>query len=229
MSERGAARSPTVKIQKRLDKGPVSVYNRVMNAEETARQIVREAESKVQELLGQNLQARDYEAVRWLTALAQHLDEIAAGVVTQDSGRRGFLANRPANAKTGPARARTRRSKKRQRKAGYPKFLRRKDQLVKIGYSKRSGEYTHKAPYETLRLVVEAIRGVGTGTDAFVSEDFMPVADPNSGAEVPGYQTYLCLAWLVSVGLVTKHGRQGYSIERTETFAQEAEQFWRAL
>ena len=60
-------------------------------------------------------------------------------------------------------------------------------------------------------------------------DDVLPLKDPVSGTEVPAYQSYLCLAWLRSVGIVTQHGRQGYSLAKKDDVAARTEECWRQL
>lgn len=121
-----------------------------------------------------------------------------------------------------------RRSKK--AKAEYPKFTREGDALVKIGWSKSEGKtYEHKAPRSVLRALVQALIRVGSGGERFTVDDLLPLKDAASSSEIPDYQTYLTLAWLRSVDLITQHGRQGYSLLPGTDLERESERLWSQL
>ena len=53
----------------------------------------------------------------------------------------------------------------------------------------------------------------------------MPLHD-QSGAELPSYQAYLCLAWLVAAGLLERHGRQGYTIPNAQDLDRDLDAAW---
>jgi hypothetical protein len=111
----------------------------------------------------------------------------------------------------------------------YPKFFRRGDELVKLGWSKRDREeYQHKAPYKVLNLLVRKLATVGAGGRMFAADDVLPLTTDHGG-DVPNYQGYLCLAWLRSEGLIESHGRQGYTISNTESLSKGVEDRWQAL
>lgn len=112
---------------------------------------------------------------------------------------------------------------------GYPKFFRSDDELVKIGWSKREREeYQHKAPYKVLNLLVRKLATVGAGGMMFAADDVLPLTTDH-GTEVPNYQSYLCLAWLRSEGLIESHGRQGYTISNSQNLPKGVEERWHAL
>lgn len=112
---------------------------------------------------------------------------------------------------------------------GYPKFFRKADELVKIGWSKREREeYQHKAPYNVLNLLVRKLATVGAGGRMFAADDILPLTTDH-GTEVPNYQGYLCLAWLRGEGLIESHGRQGYTISNSENLPKGVEERWQAL
>ena len=50
-----------------------------------------------------------------------------------------------------------------------------------------------------------------------------------SGSDIPDYQTYLTLAWLRSIDLITQHGRQGYSLPGDSKLERESERLWGQL
>ena len=54
-------------------------------------------------------------------------------------------------------------------------------------------------------------------------------AGDDAGDDVPSYQAYLCLAWLVAAGLVSRHGRQGYTVAAAGDVDAAVEAAWQAL
>ncbi len=56
------------------------------------------------------------------------------------------------------------------------------------------------------------LAGLSGGGKKFVTDDFLPPAEPRL-ADVPSYQLYMCLAFLIRRGLVRRHGRSGYTVE----------------
>lgn len=122
-----------------------------------------------------------------------------------------------------------RRKRRSRKKAGYPRFYLQGDDLVKVGYSRKKGEYRHRVPKESVDLVVAAIDAVGKDETLFTAEDFMPVEDKEHGVDVPSYQAYQCLAWLRTEGLVEAQGRQGYRLAALVPLPDGAEARWHAL
>jgi hypothetical protein len=115
-------------------------------------------------------------------------------------------------------------------KEGYPQFVREGDSLIKIGWSKTEGRtYEHKAPRGVLLALVQALIRVGSGGERFTLETLLPLKDTPSGSVIPDYQTYLTLAWLRTVGLVTQHGRQGYSLPPGSDLERETDRQWAKL
>lgn len=95
----------------------------------------------------------------------------------------------------------------------YPRFYRdRDDMLVKVGYSKSNRrEYEHRAPKDVLDTVAAVALELGSGERLFTSEALL--AHKASGlAEVPPYQSYLCLAFLLHHGLLLRVGRSRYAL-----------------
>lgn len=100
----------------------------------------------------------------------------------------------------------------------YPRFARRGDNLVKIGWSKKEkAEYEHKAPMSAVTALVAAIKKAGADGRIFQVGTLLP-CQGDSG-DVPDYQVYLIVAWLRAVGLLDQHGRQGYSVPNIAQFS----------
>ena len=110
----------------------------------------------------------------------------------------------------------------------YPKFLREGDNLVKIGWSKsQRAEYEHKSPKRLLAVLCESL--TGANGKRIMMDKVLPLKDPVTGNAFPDYQSYVCLAWLKSAGLVTQHGRQGYSLPKGIELEKSVEALWAGL
>lgn len=111
----------------------------------------------------------------------------------------------------------------------YPRFVRERDALVKIGWSKSErAPYEHRSSRAVLDRVVAGILAAGGRGQRVTTDDLLPLFDTD-GTELPAYQCYLCLAWLVTAGLVERHGRQGYTIQNPSNLTRALEAAWDAL
>ena len=179
---------------------------------------IRQCETELRSLLAAAADAGDYEVVIQLTSWAQQLAALAA------SAEAGASPQKTANIAPRPLAKRPIKGK------DYPRFGRRGESLVKIGWSKREkAEYEHKAPKRAIDLLVSALVRTGTNGRIFQANDVLPLADPDEGSEVPAYQVYLTLAWLRSLGLVDQHGRQGYSITKSKELVVSVDRAWHSL
>jgi hypothetical protein len=197
-------------------------------------QALKDCEARIRKLLADAAAGGNYEDVRRMASLAEAVSHLANGradsaskapIRSPISSRDGGKTRRATAKRTG------RTSKRLARKpgSGYPRFYRRQQDLIKIGWSKRQkNEYQHKAPRGVFDLVVSVLGSIGAQKEMFTSEDLLPVADPD-GNEVPAYQVYICLAFLRSVNLVEQHGRQGYSVVDTDSFSERASTEWNSL
>ena len=112
-------------------------------------------------------------------------------------------------------------------RARYPYFERDRDKLVKIGSSKKDRRtYEHRAPREAIMAFAGAVNQHAGGGTLFAMDDVLPVMD---GDEVPTYQAYLALAWLRSVGVVDRKGKEGYVVRNDGCSLDEINRYWNAL
>ena len=189
-------------------------------------------------LLSEAAASGDYEAVTRLTLWAKQLASLPTsgipvppivGDVTSNEPAAKRLTRQGAVQAAGRKRE-ARRSGKRSARPDYPKFFRQGDNLVKIGWSRRSKkEYQHKAPRRVLLLVAGAIGKVGAQGRVFAAEDFLPLTDPQDGLEIPGYQAYVCLAWLRKAGLVDRRGRKEYAVGNPGALESSVEAQWQLV
>lgn len=207
---------------------------------------MKKCEHSVRELASLATAEGVYEIALQLVALAQDISRIAdrfevylANETTQaENGvasvegneirtamHSGAKIEQIAKRQETPGRVRSKSTKKK----AYPKFFRQKNDLVKVGWSKsRGGEYWHKAPKKVVDLLVKGLQDNAANEDLFTANDIFPVLAPGS-MEIPGYQLYLCLAWLRQEGFVTQVGRQGYRLIKNEQLVESVENKWRHL
>jgi hypothetical protein len=115
--------------------------------------------------------------------------------------------------------------------APFPQFYREENQLVNIGYSKSERRsYEHRSPHEVVERLVKLLLVIGVEGKQFNTERILPPVE-KALADVPSYQVYLCLAFLVIKGLVRKHGRSGYTIspEHAADLSAAVNAQWNAL
>jgi hypothetical protein len=100
---------------------------------------------------------------------------------------------------------------------------------VKIGWSKRDERvYEHRAPREVVFLVSTAISTKVKPKAVFTMDQILPVND-EAGAEVPSYQAYLALAWLRSLGLVQRKGKEGYALANGALDNSKLQRLWNSV
>jgi hypothetical protein len=207
--------------------------------------IVQRAEDELRNLLLRVAGEGEYDQVAMLADWAQQLRQIRehAGSATTIDGalelctlRSGtnqksqpFTNSAPRNETPkprNPGKAVTSRAKK----ADYPRFRRDRDELVKIGWSKKErAEYRHKAPKAVVMSVSEVLQRRGAGGERFTFEELLPFRDRETNAELPSYQSYLTLAWLRKENLIVQHGRQGYSLPPNIDLMDALEERWKLL
>lgn len=210
--------------------------------------IIRLAEQQLRELLSEAANSGEYDSLLTLGEWAKQLASLTAAFpavpdAEGDSAIRHsspiasphVRLSGPQQAPTGNGASPARRVKgkrlrrRHSRDSEYPKFLRRNDELVKIGWSKSDKTtYEHKAPRSVVALLVQALTKVGQGGRLFTMDDILPLKQPGGG-EIPSYQAYLTLAWIRAESLITQHGRQGYSLMDGLDLESETERRWSGL
>ena len=186
---------------------------------EKALALLGECEKGLRSLMSEAAAAGDYEAVLRLTILAK---ELAAMMSPGSTPAKAVMES--------PATYVHKSTHKQKIKLAYPKFFRRGQELVKIGWSKREKkEYQHKAPYHALGALASSLSKIGVDGRIFSTEKFLPLSYKTDNNPFPDYQVYVCLALLKHVGLVDQHGRQGYSIPKIAEFTTAVEAAWQQL
>ena len=163
-------------------------------------------ESELRALLAQAASSGDYDAVIKLTSWARTVAGLKGGALTSVSEGSKTALKRKAAGTT------------------YPRFERRGDSLVKIGWSKREkAEYEHRAPLGAVALVADKVRKKGADGRIFQISGLLPCESADGETIVPDYQVYLVVAWWRELGLLEQHGRQGYSLPKPSEFAKSVE------
>jgi hypothetical protein len=216
--------------------------------------LIRDCEGAIQRLLAEAAAMGEYDTVILLTSWAKHLAQISTDeggslspIVTCSLTKEEKTGTRYCDPSTTPSpyktkgsqttQAMTRRSRrlvKTSKKTGasdaYPIFFKQGNDIVKLGWSKKERkEYLHKSPKRYLELIASIIDGAGKNGALFSTEHVLPVHDPDSGGEVPGYQAYLCIALLRQKGLVQQHGRQGYTVPQGTLLMSQIPSIWESL
>ena len=181
---------------------------------------IRECEEMLRKLLGAAALEGDYAAVHELAEWAKIIGGLAGK--TDDSSHCETPAPPPKVSQGKPTK---------KLESEYPRFCRRGDDLIKVGWSKKERrEYMHRSPKNVVIATAAAVRTVGASGRAFTGDSLLPVTAPADGTAYPDYQVYVALAWLKHLGFVKAIGqRGGYTLgveKPTETAVMTA---WPAL
>jgi hypothetical protein len=174
--------------------------------------LLEECEQGLRKLVAEAVGEGDYASVLRIADLAKAIAALAA------EGRSTPLpsAAPPAGINVGnvnhavPVGATTAGGRKLRAADVYPKFFRRGDELVKVGWSKNDRkEYNHRAPRVAIDAVAAAVRQIGAKGKLFNGDGLLPLKNLTDGTAIPNYQAYVALAWLKHLGVVEQHGRRG--------------------
>lgn len=202
-----------------------------MDIAKQAVEIVQNAERRLLELAGNALTGGDYKSLR-VAELARALGELAhsTGLNGENGESAGLPVQIPRKTGADSVSAASSRPRRAPRKGEYPKFFRRGDTLIKIGWSKKDrAEYEHKASRRVLNALASAITSRQGKGRVFTSDELLPLKDPDDGSEIPGYQAYVALAWLKVVELIRQHGRRGYSVRNGSQLVDAMAAAWQEL
>ena len=190
--------------------------------------LLAEAERTLVGLANEAGAARDYDLAASLIELARKIKQL--GEQFRGAASKVSEAADPLDAlmKLGPAAEIKVPIRSRNKLGQYPRFVREGDNLVKIGWSKsQRAEYEHKSPKRLLAVLCESL--TSANGKRITMNKVLPLKDPVTGSAFPDYQSYVCLAWLKSAGLVTQHGRQGYSLPKGVELEKSVETLWTNL
>lgn len=187
------------------------VYTFCMELIAKGKALVSECEGAVRLLMEEALANRLYNDIPSLAALAAGLSELVSGRGV-GSAHVGDGAAPPSHREPSEH-SDVQSSAARPRKDTYPRFERHTDRLVKIGWSKKDRqEYEHRAPIAAVRAVFATLLTSANKRGYIHLDRVLPIE--HEGTEIPSYQAYLVLAWLRDLGVVDKHGNDGYKLDR---------------
>jgi len=194
-------------------------------------EILKRAEEKLAALAAKASSAREYETASGVLRLALDVKELgdqaqslmcSKGPQPSPSAGAG-ISPAPVSAGRGAKAPRARR------KGAYPEFLRRGNNLIKIGWSKtQKREYQHKAPRPVLDALMMKLEVVGNSGRTFTMAEILPLMD-TEGNELPHYQVYVWVAWLRSTAVLKQHGRRGYSCEALDGLPARIDGAWKTM
>jgi hypothetical protein len=196
--------------------------------------IINQAEESLRQLLKTSIELARYEELAVLARWAEQLADIPNGRkevsstigTVQSVGPSGKRRTNPPP--TSVAGRKQGVGSKRKRK--YPVFERAGENLVKIGWSKATKEeYQHRSPKNVAMALLEKMRRLSHELELLTMDEVLPIRLGDDDRDVPPYQSYLCLAWLRSIGAVKQHGRQGYSVVVKDDAATMMDSAWAAL
>jgi hypothetical protein len=197
-----------------------------MTGAETLAKAIQQIEAEARRLIAEAASSGRFDEVEDLTPLAKEISELAI----RWNGRRvnGASLTPPVrpSASTDSTKA---APPARTRKDAYPKFVRERDDMVKIGWSTRErAPYEHRVPKRTLDAVAKVI-GKKAQTGRRFTIDELIKSLPAADLEIPIYQVYAVVLWLKHNGMLSQHGRQGYTAVRAHTLSDSIESAWQTL
>lgn len=218
-----------------------------MDTIHAAKQVILNAEASLRDLISTALANQRYGEVKELADLANGIAQLISCNDIQLSVSTPTTVSQPPSSeykltKGEPEpepetrnldlppvqRSPTKRKDRTRPKAGYPKFMKDENRLVKVGWSKKNkAEYEHRVPREAVQGFLRHLDLTVEAAKLFEVESLFPVLDI-SGVEIPGYQVYVVVAWLREAGVIEKKGRDGYLI-RDKTILGETNELWNGL
>ena len=193
-----------------------------MKSVQKAQQVLRDAETALQAIMQAEIADKGYSSISEIAKMADGISKLlnnrnkqnTPAVITQSPLPSNNNYNNNSSAKTIKKPERIIRTKN--TKSQYPKFRFEDNRLIKTGWSKKNKtEYEHRAPEEIVKTVLKHFTDNIKPDKIFQVEDLLPVPNSDNHGEVPAYQVYMVLAWLIYEGAVEKKGRDGYFTKAT--------------
>ena len=194
-------------------------------------EIIRSAERQLGEFAGAATTQGQYPLAKRAIEVAEVLNRLRGAPRPNAEEPHAPGRNAPRQAK-GPN-PRRKKARGRKRASGAPAelttFRREGSMLVKRAESRQTGKaYEHKAPRGLVTAVTASLAKWNSTDPLLAVNELMAAVDETHGA-APGYQVYLVLAWLMTLGLVSKHGRSGYSVPSPQALVTDVETAWEGL
>ena len=206
------------------------------NSSESVLMVLQKALGELRILMGEAMDRGAMEDAQLVLDIAARVEDIKKDLSANKveggvAGRGGNPLGEAISAVGQGAKPRVRR--KPPSKSKYPKFRKDGSHLVKIGWSKKERkEYEHRASRDVVSLLAQRI-GEHFGPDSmFKVEQIAPEKDPlqdRHGVRIPYYQVYLVLKWFTALGLLEKHGRNGYRFSGISMSDDSVRKAWESL
>jgi len=191
-----------------------------VDLKEKSRAVFANTEKELRKLIADAAATSSYDELAFVLQLSRELERIAADF---DRGQETRSQHKPTaspittqpspgrSTDTSPRSRNSTQQKRRAKKNGYPKFHRDGEAIVKVGWSRsKKSEYEHRARFEAVEAVARAITATNDADRFFQIEDVLDHIASHTPDNIPSYQTYAVIAWLRSVGAVTREGKRGY-------------------
>ena len=188
----------------------------------TAVDILSDAEASLRGLMERALAEQQYREVATIATIADSIASLIAsssgpgGVGDTEGAISGSVdGSSPEEARShdGQGSADVPPRRPRDGRVGYPRFEREANKLIKIGWSKKDRRaYEHRAPREAVLLFSGVLAKKSRNGRVFTMDELLPLRD-EQGHDIPSYQAYLALAWLRSLGMVKRRGKEGYIVK----------------
>lgn len=195
------------------------------------RLILKDAETSLRKLIERGLREQSYadiaEVARMADGIARlHPGKITAPSVPRKTSDKETLTQKKSKVSAIPVPIAPTSGTVR---GNYPFFGRDRDRLVKVGWSKKNKqEYEHRVPREAVTAFVSHLATNVRNGDLFEVERLLPMQD-SSGDDIPAYQVYVTLGWLRTLGVVNKHGRDGYVLRDDSLEDGVLDRLWNTL
>jgi len=185
-------------------------------------EILKKTEEELREAIAEAARAGDYRDVDVGRTVAVNIQELCE----QISGNGQPISNPVKEEVETVGRKRRKKSYKRSKPSGLPRFEVKNGSLFKIGWSRRQQcEYSHKVPRTAFDAIVSAMAGLAKGgTGPFTAETIIEKLNTTTGDMMPAYQVYVVVAVLRAFNLITQVGREGYNIP--PDVAEKARNVW---
>ncbi len=109
-------------------------------------------------------------------------------------------------------------------KGDYPKYLIRSGCLVKVGLSRdKRTEYEHEVPKSEFDKIVARLSTLATPNKEITVEQVQ------TGLDCPSYQTYIVIAVLLQMSVLSSPWRGAYKFAAADKFAADASAMWTRL
>src|SRR4051794_1802913 len=175
------------------------------------------ADARLRRMQGEAFRLRDeallgrlLEMGRRMAELVLLADDLRSGLVSDDIE---ILRNSEDEVSPIPTVVATSSAPSGEEGAGYPKFFREGDKLVKIGWSKKKGgEYRHICYIENVILMASRIAEMGAGGGPVKYTEIKK----DLGTAATNYHIYTAIDWLLEIGLLRREGLEGYVVPPTE-------------